>query len=516
MPLYHDVIKKNAINYPDKCAIALDAVHYSYEELHVRTLKIAHVLMANGVQPGDRVALYSPICIDLIAAYLAVLHVGAITAATHPTYSREKLVYQLKHTGARVLITHPFEALETLCLETDLTRIILIGNEETQHPKVISLDLAVSALQALDTTLPELQDDTCVTSIFYTSGSTFNPKGVVVNHRIMVAATTSVTTYLNNTPDDVILSYSTLASDYGVYNILMPLYFGGTSVIESRQPQVAEDVLEVAKRERVTGIHIFPPIFFLLANMKEYWQRQLPALRYISSSGQPLYSRHIKRIRAALPDISIYSNYGMTECKRVSYLPPEDIDEHPTSVGKPLPGVKAFIISDQGELVLQPNIIGELWVTSDYLMLGYWKMPKATSAAIKNHVFGEEKLYRTGDLFKMDERGFLYYIARKDDVFARNIWNVNPREIEQCLASHPAVAQVVVVPVADESAGFLPKACVVLERGYDSSCEAALHEHCKQLMDWHMVPAQWAFMDRLPQTDSGKTSGKDVAEIKER
>ncbi|WP_339532629.1 class I adenylate-forming enzyme family protein [Pseudomonas mucidolens] len=510
MPLYHDAIEKNAAKHPEKCAIALDAIHYSYGMLQTRMTHIARLLVANGVQPGDRVALYSPICIDLIAAYLAVLRAGAITAATHPTYSREKLVYQLKHTGAKVLITQGVDALETLCRETDLDRIILIGNDETSHPQIISLDRAVSVLDAQAAALPDLQDDTRATSIFYTSGSTFNPKGVVVNHRIMGAATTAIAAYLNNTADDVILSYSTLASDYGVYNILMPLYFGGTSVIESRPPTAANDVLEVIKRERVTGMHVFPPIFFLLAETQEHWQRQLPTLRYISSSGQPLYSRHIERIRTALPDVQIFSNYGLTECKRVSYLPPEEIDRRPTSVGKPLPGVSVFIVDDNGERIIQPNIIGELWVTCDYLMLEYWKMPEATNVAIKTQAFGEARLYRTGDLFKMDDQGFLYYIARKDDVFARNIWNVNPREIEQCLASHPAVAQVVVVSVADESAGFLPKACVVLERDHDPSCEAALQEHCKRLMDWHMVPAQWAFMDALPQTDSGKTTGKGL------
>lgn len=511
MFLYHDVIEKNASRHPQKCAIALDAVRYSYAMLQERTTQIARLLIANAVQPGDRVALYSPICFDLIAAYLAVLRVGAITAATHPTYSREKLIYQLKHTGAKVLITQGCEALKTLCRDTDLERIMLIGDSEALPPEIISLNHAALAPDALNAPLPDLHDEARVTSIFYTSGSTFNPKGVVVNHRIMVAATTSVTAYLNNTPDDVILSYSTLASDYGVYNILMPLYFGGTSVIESRPPQDADAVLKVAEREGVTGMHIFPPIFFLLAETPQDWQPRLPRLRYISSSGQPLYTRHIQRIRTALPDVRIFSNYGLTECKRVSYLAPELIDLYPTSVGKPLPGVTALIVNEDGEEITQPGIIGELWVSSDYLMLGYWNMPEATQAAIKTEVFGQQRLYRTGDLFKRDNQGFLYYVARKDDVFARNIWNVNPREIEQCLAAHPAVAQVVVVPVADESAGFLPKACVVLERNHDSSCEAALHEYCKQRMDWHMVPAQWAFMEALPQTDSGKTTGKGLA-----
>lgn len=510
MPLFHEVIADNAIRYPDKCAIALDATHYSYAELLARTTQIAQVLISSGVRPGDRVALYSPICFDLIAAFLGVLRVGAITVATHPTYSRQKLLYQLAHTEAKVLITQGCSGLEHLSRDAGLQQIILIGATEAVAPDCIHLDQAVLAPHAQNATLPQLDDDTLPTSIFYTSGSTFNPKGVVVNHRIMGAATASVTEYLENTRDDVILSYSTLASDYGVYNVLMPLYVGGTAVIESQPATCADDILHVAEREGVTGMHVFPPVFFLLANTGSHWKDRLPHLRYISSSGQPLYVRHIQRIRAALPSVKIFSNYGLTECKRVSYLPPDEIDKRPSSVGKPLPGVQAFIVDEEGQRITKPGIIGELWVGSDYLMLEYWKMPVVTDQAIKKNTFGQPRLYRTGDLFKFDAQGFLYYVARKDDVFARNIWNVNPREIEQCLASHPNVAQVVVVPVADESAGFVPKACVVLEPGHGPGCETALLEHCKALLDWHMVPAQWAFMDELPLTDSGKTTGKGL------
>jgi len=137
-------------------------------------------------------------------------------------------------------------------------------------------------------------------------------------------------------------------------------------------------------------------------------------------------------------------------------------------------------------------------------------MPEETDKAFKYDCFGRDRYYRTGDFFRRDAQGYLYYVCRKDDLFARNLWKVNPQEIEQCLASHPSVAQVVVVPVADESAGFVPKACVVLEADCQDTTEQMLLEHCQASLDWHMVPTQYVFMDALPKTDSGKITANGL------
>ncbi|NWB99591.1 acyl--CoA ligase [Pseudomonas gingeri] len=512
MQLFHQVIADNAHKYPGKPAIVLDGVATPYQELQRRADDIASLLPTLGVASGDRVGLYSAISVELIAAYLGVLQSGAITAATHHTLSRAKLIHQLKHSGARVLITDCTDDLSGLIKEAGLELILLTVPAPVATPRIIQLANAIATHREQKTPAapPLVVDPERPTSVFYTSGSTFNPKGVLVNHRIMLAASSRVTAYLQNNPDDRILSYSTLASDYGVYNVMMPLFAGATSVIESRPANSAEDVLTVVEREAVTAMHVFPPVFFLLANTSPQWQARIPSLRYISSSGQALHPRHIRRIRQALPQVRIFSNYGLTECKRVSYLPPEEIDQRPTSVGKPLPGVSLYLVDEQGRAIDQPGQVGELLVTSDCLMLEYWNMPEANARAFVYDAFGHSRLYRTGDLFKQDAQGYLYYVARKDDVFARNIWNVNPREIEQCLASHPAVAEVLVVPVADESAGQVPRACIVLEAGHGQTSEQVLLDYCKARLDWHMVPTHCVFLEALPKTDSGKFTIKGL------
>lgn len=512
MSLFHQVIASHAGRYPTKPAIILDGQATSYRELQTQADAIASVLPALGILPGDRVGLYAPISIDLIASYLGMLQAGVITAATHHTLSRTKLIHQLKHSGARVLITDCTEDLPDLIDKADLKLVLLTVPVQIAIPGVIQLADAIAKYRDETNAVASLlaDDPERPTSIFYTSGSTFNPKGVLVNHRIMLAASSRVTAYLSNTTEDRILSYSTLASDYGVYNVMMPLYAGATSVVESRPASSAEDVLAVVEREAVTAMHVFPPVFFLLANAGPGWQARVPGLRYISSSGQALHSRHIQRIRQALPQVQIFSNYGLTECKRVSYLCPDEIDRRPTSVGKPLPGVSLYLLDEQDRVIDQPGQVGELLVTSDYLMLEYWNMPEANARAFVHNAFGHSRLYRTGDLFKQDAEGYLYYVARKDAVFARNIWNVNPLEIEQCLASHPAVAEVLVVPVADESAGHVPKACIVLDIDHRETSEQTLIDYCKEHLDWHMVPTQCVFLDALPKTDSGKFSAKGL------
>ncbi|WP_434140891.1 acyl--CoA ligase (plasmid) [Pseudomonas luteola] len=512
MQLFHKVIASNANRYPTKPAIVLDGQVTSYQVLQKRIDDIASALSMLGVAPGDRVGLYASISIDLIACYLGLLKIAAITSATHHTLNRTKLIDQLKQSGARTLITDYTDDLPSLIEEAGLELVLLTTPIPIAVPRVIQLAEAVlrhgNKTNVVASSL--IDDAERPTSIFYTTGSTFNPKGVLVNHRIMLAACSRVTEYLKIAPKDRILSYSTLASDYGVYNVVMPLYAGATSVIETRPALSAEDVFAVVERESVTAMHVFPPVFFLLANTGTECQVRVPSLRYISSSGQALHTRHIQRIRKALPQVQIFSNYGLTECKRVSYLSPEEIDRRPTSVGKPLPGVSLYLLDEQDQVIYQPGEVGELLVTSDYLMLEYWNMPEANAKAFIYDAFGHSRLYRTGDLFKQDAEGYLYYVARKDDVFARNMWNVNPREIEECLASHPAVAEVLVVPVADESAGHVPKAYIVLDIDHRQTSGQMLIDYCKVHLDWHMVPTQCVFLEALPKTDSGKFNAKGL------
>ncbi|ADO73038.1 class I adenylate-forming enzyme family protein [Stigmatella aurantiaca] len=503
MKLFHHFFERNVERFPDKKAIVLGAQSATYAQLDRMASRVAHALVDRGIVRGDRVAIYSEVSIEALAAVLGILKAGCVLVTVHHTFSQRKLLFQLKDSGARGLVTGISGDLEPIAEEAAL-KVILHTD-----PGLSSVGGRVADIRALDG--PEVfeaggdDDDARLGTLFYTSGSSARPKGVLVSHKNMVAAFQSVTGYLENTPDDAILSYSTLASDYGFYNILMPLLFGGRAVVEKQIPEKPEQILEVIRREEVTGMQVFPPVIFHVCQIEDLESQRIEPLRYISSSGQALPLKHIRRLRGAFPQVKIFSNYGLTECKRVAYLPPSEIDKRPGSVGKAIPGVRAFLVDDDGQLVTEPGRAGQLAVAGDLVMLRYWNLPEQTSKVLKDNLFGEERVLFTGDLFRTDQDGYLYYVCRKDDVFSRGGFKVNPREIEAHLLTHEAVAEVAVVPVADEAAGHVPKACVVLRAGAALSAEEVM-QYCAASLDWHMVPTRVAFLDALPRTLSGKTS----------
>ncbi|WP_088580763.1 class I adenylate-forming enzyme family protein [Burkholderia ubonensis] len=501
-----EAIAQQAQRFPDKSALVVDGQSTSYEVLERQVDHAARILVALGIRAGDRVGLFASFSPTIVAVYLGCLRIGAITAATHHTLSDDKLIHQLRHAGARVLVTDRIDSLASIADAAALAHVVALASTRERDARLVSFD----AIDPSHVALPDRDFSVeQATSIFYTTGSTSAPKGVLVNHRIMMSACAAVTSYLQMGSDDVVMSYSTLASDYGVYNVLMPLYCGGTSVVELKAPESPEDVLAVIEREEVTALHVFPPVIFVLSRAAPAWAPRVKSLRYLSSSGQALHPKHIDKIRAALPNVLFYSNYGMTECKRISFLPPQELLRKPTSVGKPLPGVSVLLVDDNGSPIVEADRPGELWVSAPFTMLEYWAMPDETAAVFAVAPDGQTML-RTGDLFRFDTDGDLHYVARRDDIFVRSAWNVSPRDIEHCLASHPAVAEAIVVPVPDESAGHLPKAFVVLEPGQSVS-DGELADYCRQRVDWHMVPIAFEIVGQLPRSQSGKSTRKGLA-----
>lgn len=505
MLLIHEAIEKNALANPQKEALCIDGKSVSYSQLFKLTNDLTTLLKTVGVKPGDRIGIYATISTHAVAAFIATFRCGAITAAIHRTHSQARLSQLLKSVEAKILVTDLTEMKDPSRLSDTLTASIIIPEKSSSKDIDFCLKPGEQLIEDNQKHSEYVLPDSPA-SIFFTSGSTFAPKGVLVDHKILVSVMSRIIAYLTSSASDRILTYSGLSSDYGAYNILMPLYLGGTSVVQTRQPTSHSEILEVLVRDKVTGMHIFPPVFYMLARSTETFQHSIPSLRYISSSGQPIYTSHLRCVRTKLPRVKIYSSYGLTEYKRVSYLEPKFIDIKPASVGKPLSGVRLYLVDDLGRLISTPNQTGELWIAGEDLMLGYWNNPTANRGAFEYNKFGESKLYKSGDLFEKDEDGFLYYIARKDNVFARNGWKVNPRDLEEFISSHPAVFAVLAIPLEDESAGHVPKVYVSLIEDSKGTSPEDLIEYCRSHLDWHMVPVECEIVETLPFTHSGKFS----------
>ena len=495
MCLFHHYVERSVRSTPEKIAVKIDGVSATYRELDDIGNQVAGRLVEDGIRAGDRVAIYGAVSIRLLGVVLGIFKAGAVLVGVHHTFALRKLMFEIRDSGARAVITDRAAELQELLSD------VAVYDCEGQFS---------AALPGHDRSFCRDVQEEDISVIFYTSGSTSRPKGVAVNHKNMIAAFTSVTGYLGNTSDDVVLSYSTLGSDYGFYNVMMPLMFGGTAIIERAFPDDPDEIVDLIDAHGVTGIQVFPPFIFHLLKATALGRRAPKSLRYLSTSGQALPVKYIRRLREAWPSVQVFSNYGLTECKRVSFLPPAEIDQRPQSVGRAIPGVRTYLFGEDRSLLTEPGQVGELGVAGDLLMQKYWNMPEETSDRMIEGVVGEARVFLTGDLFRVDRQGYLYYVARKDDAFARSGFKVNPREIEQLLISHPAVSEAAVVPVADDTVGHLPKALIVAEQ-MTSITSQELVEYCTMHLDWHMVPAFVEFVSALPRTESGKTATRALS-----
>jgi acyl-CoA synthetase (AMP-forming)/AMP-acid ligase II len=337
--------------------------------------------------------------------------------------------------------------------------------------------------------------------LVYTSGSTGFPKGVMMTHQNVVAAATSITTYLENTADDVILSVLPLSFDYGLYQVLMAARVGATLVLE-RSFAFPQQILQRLTEERATGFPVVPTIAALLLGMRDLAPGRFPHLRYITNTAAALAPAHILRLQELFSNARLFSMYGLTECKRCTYLPPDELSRRPGSVGVAIPGTEAYVVDEDG-VRARPGVVGELVIRGAHVMKGYWENPDATARALRPGPFPWEKVLFTGDLFRTDEEGFLYFVGRKDDIIKTRGEKVSPKEVENVLYAIAGVPKPPVVGVPDPVLGSALKAVLALAPGAVLT-EREVIRHCQQHLESFMVPKHVEFRDELPKTGHGQ------------
>ena len=506
-------LELSAQKSPQKTALVCGEQRLSYQDIEAQCNRLAHALRAVGVQRGDRVAVYLDNSVEAVMAIFAILKAGAVFMPVNPTTKTEKLTYVLNNSRARGLITH-YQKRATVepCLgETPhLETVVFVGKAvevaSNGHKRVVSWDDLLAQQEVLPP--PQQAIDIDLAGLIYTSGSTGNPKGVVLTHLNIVSAATSITTYLENTADDIILNVLPLSFDYGLYQIFMGFKIGGTVVLE-RSFTYPHTVLEKMMQERVTGFPIVPTISALLLQM-DLTQYHFPGLRYITNTGAALPTHHIMKLRELFPHTSVYSMFGLTECKRVSYLHPSQLDIRPTSVGKAMPNVEVYVVDTHGHR-LPPGQVGELVVRGSNVMQGYWELPEETEKMLKPGPLPGERVLYTGDLFQMDAEGYLYWIGRKDDFIKSRGEKVSPKEVENVLYSLEGVALAAVVGVPDKILGQSIKAVITLKEGTHLT-EKEILRYCAKHLEEFMIPKMVEFRTSMPRTSNGKIDKKELVQ----
>jgi acyl-CoA synthetase (AMP-forming)/AMP-acid ligase II len=324
----------------------------------------------------------------------------------------------------------------------------------------------------------------------------------MVSHLNMVSVAKSVIEYLGNRPDDVILTTLPLSFGYGLYQVLMAFMFGGTVILEKSFAYPAT-ILARMQQERATGFPLVPMIAAVLVKMTNLNTYGLDSLRYLTNAAAALPVQHIRKLRSLLPHVTLFSMYGLTECKRVSYLPPEELDRRPDSVGVAIPNTEVFILNEAGNEV-PPGEVGELVVRGSHVTCGYWNAPELTAQTFRPGRFPGDRLLYSGDLFKKDEAGFLYFVARKNDLIKTRGERVSPREIENVLHEMDGILDAAVFGVPDEIIGQAITACIVMADNRPAPAVRDVLKFCSDRLESFMMPKQVVFVNELPKTPNGK------------
>lgn len=502
---------------PEKVALIHGKQRLTYQQIDIEANRIAHALIEAGVRRGDRVVIFAPNSVEAVLSIFATLKAGAVFVVLNATTKPDKLAFILNNCRAAAMIAKGgrFSADAGIWTETPhLRSVFLIEGSDAEVATIKSSGKHVRRLEEIRERTASVSQPvkTCIdidlAALIYTSGSTGRPKGVMVTHLNIVSAATSITTYLENTADDIVINMLPLAFDYGLYQLLMMFKVGGTLVLHDSFafPTV---VLDMLIREGVTGFPIVPTVSAMLLQM-DMSKYSFPKLRYMTNTAAALPVEHIRKLRSLFPQVKLYSMYGLTECKRVSYLPPDQIEHRPASVGRGMPNEEVYIVDERGNRV-GPGVVGELVIRGANVMKGYWELPEETDRCLKPGPLPGEKVLLSGDLFRADEEGYLYFIGRKDDIIKTRGEKVSPREVEDAIYTLDGVAEVAVIGVPDAILGSAIKAVLTLRPGAEITRQDVLR-HCSTRLEDFMMPKIVEFQDSLPKTESGKISKRMIAD----
>lgn len=459
----------------------------SFGQIAERAAGIAEALTKLGVRPGDRVAVLLARGEDAAAAFFGVLAAGAVGINLNELYRPRQIEYVLRHAGARVLLTSA-------------------GILKT-HPRPIesaATIVDVDSLPRTGTAVPVEVEPGAMAQITYTSGSTGQPKGVMMSHANLWAGVRIVAGYLGITATDRIASLLPFSFVYGFNQLTCSLFTGAALVIE--RSTLAQEIVSALKREQVTVVAGVPPLWLQLLRVPAFRDAKLEQLRVLTNAGGRLPPATVAELRTRQPHARLFLMYGLTEVFRSAYLSPDEVDAHPDSMGRAIPESRIYVVSDTGT-PCEPGEVGELVHGGPTVGLGYLNDPESTARTFRDNPFrGDDpgapaRVVFSGDLVRRDTEGRLYYVGRRDRMFKTLGYRVSPDEICDVLYASGQVSEGAVLTEPDEQRGERVVAFVVLRDG--GSLEA-LRIFCANELPRYMQPARFEIRSELPRNMSGK------------
>jgi len=460
---------------------------------------MARRLAATGAKRGDRVAIFLPKSLEECVTIFAASRADLVFVPINPSLRPAQVRHIIEDCSASLLVTSAdmqslvADALHGLSTLRDVLHFDSTASPPPAPPaRSIGEDLA---------------------AILYTSGSTGRPKGVMISHRNLLAGTRIVRSYLDIGPQDRILSVLPFSFDYGLNQLL--------TAIEQRAELVlfdfkmGDEIVRALARYEITGLAGVPTIWALLTRAAPSLARTpLPHLRYITNSGGAVPTSTVGQLRTLFPNTKIYLMYGLTEAFRSTYLPPEEVDRRPNSIGKAIPECEVFPVTEDGRRAA-PGEPGILVHRGPTVSLGYWNRPEDTARVLKRNPLrsadtGGEIVCWSGDRVFEDEEGYLYFVAREDAMIKSSGYRISPTEVEEVLMATKSFRQVAVIGLPDEWVGQRVHAVAVADTGAAVDTASILRS-AAEVLPPYMVPRAIELVDELPVNPNGKVDYKRLA-----
>lgn len=486
---FASLLSRAGAEFGSRPAIVTRAGAISFESLATRAAGFASALREAGVRPGHRCAILIRDPADAAAAFFAVLGVGAVGLNVNELYRPRQVEYVLQNSRATTFLTSD-EVLQTLPRQLE-TGAAILNVSEVRRPDHASFEA-----------VPASGDGEA--QITYTSASTGMPKGVVMSHSALWAGVRIVARYLGLEGSDRIASLLPFSFVYGFNQLTTALFTGAALIVE--RSTLAPEIVETIRREHVTVLAGVPPLWHQLMGVRSFREEPVPTLRIMTCAGGRLPPAAVRELRRAQPQARLFLMYGLTEVFRSTYLPAEEVDAHPDSMGRAIPESEVYVVREDGTLA-DVDEVGELVHGGPTVGIGYLGDPEATRRVFRPNPFlragqsGPDRVVFSGDLVRRDPEGRLYYVARRDRMIKTLGFRVSPDEVCDVLQASGEVQDAAVVSEGDPVRGERIVACVILrERG---SLDA-LTRYCRLELPRHMQPARYVVLESIPRNASGK------------
>jgi acyl-CoA ligase (AMP-forming) (exosortase A-associated) len=502
----HDLVREGASAHADRPALTWKNQAMSYRELWTGTQSVAAGLEGCDVGRGERLAIFLDKRTETVVAMMAASRVGAVFVPVNPVLKGPQVGYLLRDCDVTTLVTTP-QRLGLLRDELEscpALRTVVLVTEQAPDPAHGLQVVRWSDLDAGGEPTCSGGIDVDIAAILYTSGSTGKPKGVVLSHRNLIVGAESVSTYLGNTADDVILSVLPLSFDAGLSQITTAFSVGAHVVLHNHL--VPGDVVKLCAKHAVTGLTCVPPLWIQIADL-DWPEAATRSLRYFANTGGRMPKPTLDRLRETFPQASPFLMYGLTEAFRSTYLDPAEVDRRPDSIGKAIPNAEILVLradgtrcdsGEEGELVHRGALVAQ----------GYWNDPERTAERFRS-IPGQpdwrapELAVWSGDTVVSDEGGFLYFVGRKDDMIKTSGYRVSPTEIEEVAYSSGLVRDAVALGAPDDRLG--ERVVLVVAPADRASFDVdALLGCMRKALPLFMVPSTVHELDQLPRSANGK------------